>query len=86
MFSKVQQSLGGRVRFIVSGSAPLAPRVLNFLRAATGAVVLEGYGQTECSAVCSIQLDGEGDAGNSMLINFLNKCYGTEYGTDFCSY
>lgn len=64
VFSKVQQSLGGRVRFIVSGSAPLAPRVLNFLRAATGAVVLEGYGQTECSAVCSIQLDGEGDAGH----------------------
>ena len=64
VFKKVQQSLGGNVRFIVCGSAPLAPRILNFVRAATGAVVLEGYGQTECSAVCSLQLEGEWDAGD----------------------
>lgn len=35
-----------------------------FLRCCAGCPVLEGYGQTECSAICSLQLPGDGDIGN----------------------
>lgn len=44
----------GRVRLMVTGSAPLAENVLTFVRAAMGCVVVEGYGQTECVAACTV--------------------------------
>ena len=39
IFNKVQKSLGGRVRFILTGSAPISNKVLNFLRCAFGCMV-----------------------------------------------
>ena len=39
IFNKVQKSLGGRVRFILTGSAPISEKVLNFLRCAFGCMV-----------------------------------------------
>ena len=39
VFAKVQASLGGRCRVVVCGSAPLAPKILDFMRCASGAVV-----------------------------------------------
>lgn len=54
VFKKVRENLGGRVRLVMSGSAPLNPNVLEFLRCALGAVVIEGYGQTECCAPCTV--------------------------------
>ncbi|KAK7111907.1 long-chain-fatty-acid--CoA ligase 5-like isoform X1 [Littorina saxatilis] len=59
VFKTVQAALGGRVRLITTGSAPLSPKVLNFLRCIVGCPVLEGYGQTECHAICSLQLCGD---------------------------
>jgi long-chain acyl-CoA synthetase len=50
VFSKVKNLLGGRVRAIVTGSAPISPNVLNFLRIAVGCHCVEGYGQTESTA------------------------------------
>ena len=50
VFSKVKAVLGGKVRYMISGSAPISSTVLNFLRIATGAQVVEGYGQTESCA------------------------------------
>lgn len=44
VFSKLRDKLGGRVRVISSGSAPIAPEVLDFLRVCFGGVVFEGYG------------------------------------------
>lgn len=39
VFAKVQQTLGGRVKFIATGSAPLSAKVMDFVRCATGAMV-----------------------------------------------
>ncbi|RUO96781.1 hypothetical protein BC936DRAFT_141465, partial [Jimgerdemannia flammicorona] len=47
VFGQIRQRLGGRVRFIISGSAPISPEVLDFLRICFSAEVYEGYGQTE---------------------------------------
>jgi len=58
-FRPIQRGLGGRVRTIMTGSAPLDSKVMEFIRCATGAYVMEGYGQTESSAVLSLQLPGE---------------------------
>jgi len=47
VFSKIKTKLGGNVRFIITGSAPLAPNLMDFLRVCFCCPVLEGYGQTE---------------------------------------
>jgi long-chain acyl-CoA synthetase len=51
VFSKVKARLGGRVRVVASGSAPLAPHVEAFLKVAMCCPVVQGYGLTEtCGA------------------------------------
>ncbi|KAM6972149.1 long-chain-fatty-acid--CoA ligase 1a isoform 1-T1 [Aplochiton taeniatus] len=64
IFKKVQGSLGGRVRLMITGAAPVSPTVLTFLRAALGCQFYEGYGQTECTAGCSMSLPGDWTAGH----------------------
>ncbi|KAL8612617.1 hypothetical protein ACOMHN_006603 [Nucella lapillus] len=59
VFQKIQAALGGRVRIITSGSAPLSPHVLAFLRCVVGCPLVEGYGQTENHAICAMQLVGD---------------------------
>jgi long-chain acyl-CoA synthetase len=46
VFSKVQAALGGRVRWCISGAAPLDPSIAKFFHAA-GILILEGIGMTE---------------------------------------
>uniref|UniRef100_A0A8C5LNQ4 Arachidonate--CoA ligase n=1 Tax=Leptobrachium leishanense TaxID=445787 RepID=A0A8C5LNQ4_9ANUR len=64
IFRKVQASLGGKVRLMITGAAPVSPTVLTFLRAALGCQFYEGYGQTECTAGCSLTIPGDWSAGH----------------------
>ncbi|CAM5132723.1 unnamed protein product [Eretmochelys imbricata] len=63
-FNKIQASLGGCVRMIITGAAPASPTVLGFLRAALGCQIYEGYGQTECTAGCTFTTPGDWTSGH----------------------
>jgi long-chain acyl-CoA synthetase len=55
VFRKVAASVGlDRCRIMLTGSAPIAPHVMEFLRVVFSARVCEGYGQTECSAAATL--------------------------------
>jgi long-chain acyl-CoA synthetase len=64
IFKKIRDQLGGKVKLMITGSAPLADNVMNFIRCALGCVVVEGYGQTECVAASTITLEGDSVPGH----------------------
>ena len=53
VYAKLRAAVGGRVRYAVSGGAPLGERLGHFFRGA-GITVLEGYGLTESSAAATV--------------------------------
>lgn len=55
VYAKLRGALGGRVRYAVSGGAPLGEHVGHFMRGA-GISVLEGWGMTETSAAVTLNL------------------------------
>ncbi len=65
IFSKWQEALGGNIQVIVSGGAPLQPRLARIFWAAN-LPVLEGYGLTETSPVVAV---------NTLLPD--HACFGT---------
>ncbi|CAL1273049.1 unnamed protein product [Larinioides sclopetarius] len=58
------ESLGGRVRLIYSGAAPIYKHVLEFYTKIVGCKVMEIYGQTECSGPCTFVLLDSDYTGN----------------------
>jgi long-chain acyl-CoA synthetase len=72
VFSKLHQKLGGRLRFFISGGAPLVQNVAEFFHAA-GIPIYEGYGLTETGAGISANSDG------NMRLGSVGKAFpGTE--------
>lgn len=58
VFNKIKRTLGGRMRLVVSGGAPLAPHVCRFFWA-MGIPVCEGYGMTETSPIIAFNAPGD---------------------------
>ncbi len=55
LYSKIRNTLGGRVEAAISGGAPLGARLGHFYRGA-GVTILEGYGLTETTAGATLNL------------------------------
>ena len=58
VYGKLRDAMGGRVRYAVSGGAPLGTRLGHFFRG-IGVNILEGYGLTESTAPLSVNIPGK---------------------------
>jgi len=63
VFNKFRDILGGRVRTMITGSAPISKEVLNFLKIAFCCQIKEGYGQTESAAAVAITWTHDSESG-----------------------
>ncbi|KAI9465975.1 acetyl-CoA synthetase-like protein [Lactarius psammicola] len=67
VFRKIRAVLGGNLKLVVSGSAPISGEVLDFLKIALACEITEGnYGMTENSAVCTRCLPGDPTSGGTV--------------------
>jgi len=59
VFAGIREKLGGRVKAMLTGSAPLSAAVLDFLRVVFSCPVLEGFGMTESAAITTLTCPGD---------------------------
>ena len=54
VFNKMKALLGGRMRFAITGGAPLSPETQEFIRVCLGLILVQGYSLTEttCTGTC----------------------------------
>eukprot|EP01091_Cochliopodium_minus_P000050 TRINITY_DN1006_c0_g1_i1.p1 TRINITY_DN1006_c0_g1~~TRINITY_DN1006_c0_g1_i1.p1 ORF type:complete len:545 (-),score=175.28 TRINITY_DN1006_c0_g1_i1:460-2094(-) len=64
VFSKFRERLGGRVRMLVTGSAPISKEIHQFLQVCFSCPVMQGYGLTETAAGGTITLPWDFKTGN----------------------
>jgi len=64
VFNKMKAALGGKVRFIFTGGAPLAPDVHDFLRIAFCCPINQGYGLTETISAIFLQRSDDPQSGH----------------------
>jgi len=59
VFNKIKSLLGGRMRFAITGGAPLSPETHEFIRVCLGLTLVQGYSLTEttCTGTCMQQDD-----------------------------
>ncbi|KAL6600650.1 hypothetical protein LY90DRAFT_660521 [Neocallimastix californiae] len=74
VFEKIQNVVGGNLKFIICGSAPIDYNIIEFMRIVLGCQVYEGYGQTETCTVSNIQIYGD-----------YQYPYGSNIGPPVCS-
>lgn len=51
IMKKFKMALGGRVKLMTTGSAPISNEVKNFFKIVIGCPMIEAYGQTECAGI-----------------------------------
>jgi long-chain acyl-CoA synthetase len=68
---KVRARFGGRVKALVSGGAPLNPEIGIFFQS-LGVTLLQGYGQTECGPVASVNRPKVGVRMESVGVPLMN--------------
>lgn len=54
---KIKDIFGGRLRFMISGAAPISPEIIHYFNW-IGITIYEGYGMTETTGVVSINYPG----------------------------
>jgi long-chain acyl-CoA synthetase len=75
IFSKIKARLGGRVRIIASGGAPLPQHLEDWLKVTMCCPVVQGYGLTEtCAASCVSMPDRADQRGTVGPPLFSNEC------------
>jgi len=70
VFSKLRAIFGGRVRYFITGAAPIAPEILEFFWAA-GFPIFEMYGMTESTVITHANVPGHvklGSVGRALSI------------------
>ncbi|KAJ2124716.1 medium-chain fatty acid-CoA ligase faa2 [Coemansia sp. RSA 720] len=64
IFKPLRDKFGGRLNLIVSGSAPISPETLEFLRCCFSCNVVEGYGLSETIGPATVTLVDDIEPGN----------------------
>lgn len=63
-FKKFRAALGGEVRYMITGSAPIDKQVLDFFKCCFSCPLIEGYGLTETSGGSSITWESDPTGGH----------------------